>query len=234
MAISEGPTFIDGKYMIKKIILSLAVLVLALGAYFYIYKDLNKPKTDSCDISSTSSDCVKNAPESPEPSVPQSVITPISAKTPDLNKPVVIPDGWPADTQKIMKLKIESLISDLKKNPDSFDNWLNLGTQRKTINDYEGAGECWEYAGVIRPLNYVSYNNLGELYGYYLKDYKKAEENYLTAIKNGPDQVYIYRNMYEFYRNVTEDDAKAKAILGKGIATNPDTSKDLKYLLDNF
>lgn len=208
-------------------------MVLALGAGFYIYKDLNKkPKKPEqekqikqveqkssdniCSASATSSDCLKNV------------------KIPGLDKPILIPADWPADVKKLMKSKIESLVSDLKKDPDSFDNWIGLGVQRKAINDYEGAGECWEYAGVIRPLNYVSFNNLGELYGYYLKDYKKADDNFLTAAKNGPDQIYIYRNMYEFYRNILKDDVKAKAILQKGIAANPNTSKDLKYLLDNF
>ena len=205
--------------MLKKIISPALVLILALGAGFYIY---------------FGSFVTVPGVSAPESSASRPVITTINAKIPDLDRPTIIPDGWPADAKEMIKIKIESLVSGLKKNPDSFDNWLDLGIQRKAINDYEGAGECWEYAGAIRPLNYVSYNNLGELYGYYLKDYKKAEENYLTAIKNGPDQIYIYRNVYEFYRNVMKDDIKMKAILGKGITANPNTSQDLKYLLDNF
>ena len=182
--------------MLKKIILVLTVLILALGAGFYIYKDLNKPPTpgvgglgsDSsvCDTNSTSSDCVKSA----------------------LN----------TDTG----------------NPESFNELLALGLEKKRINDYEGARDAWERAGVVSPTNSISFNNLGDLYAYYLKDNKKAEENFLIAIKNGPNQIYIYRSLYEFYRYVMKDDAKARAILEKGIATNPATSQDLKYLLDNF
>jgi len=184
--------------MLKKIILALAVLILALGAGFYIYKDLNKPKTDFgsnqaeqknsnvCTEASTSSDCVKSAPNT--------------------------------DTS----------------NSDSFNELLALGLEKKGINDYEGARDAWERAGVVSPTNFISFNNLGDLYAYYLKDNKKAEENFLTAIKNGPNQIYIYRSLYEFYRYVVKDDAKAKAILQRGITANPNISKDLKYLLDNL
>jgi tetratricopeptide (TPR) repeat protein len=207
--------------MRKKIILSFFVFILALGAGFYIYFDLSKMSETEFPTSN-----ISNVPKQPEQKAEINI--------PDLDRPINIPNDWPANAQKLMKLKIESLISDLKKNLDSFENWLNLGVQRKAINDYEGARECWEYAEIIRPLNYISFNNLGELYGYYFKNYEKAEKNYLTAIKNGPDQIYIYRNLYEFYRNALKDDAQAKAILQKGIAANPDISQDLKYLLDNF
>ena len=165
--------------MLKKIILILIVLILALGAGFYIYKDLNKPKLPTPGVGSNQ----KSMPEN---------------------------------------------------NTDSFNELLALGLEKKGINDYEGARDAWERAGAVSPTNSVSFNNLGDLYAYYLKDNKKAEENFLTAIKNGPNQIYIYRSLYEFYRYVAKDNAKAKVILQKGITANPDISQDLKYLLDNF
>ena len=159
--------------MTKKIILALAVLILALGAGFYIYKDLNKP---------------------PTPGVGSNQV----------------------------------------EQSESLNELLALGLEKKRINDYEGARDAWERAGIVSPTNSVSFNNLGDLYAYYLKDNKKAEENFLTAIKNGPNQIYIYRSLYEFYRYVLKDDAKAKGILQKGIIANPNSSQDLKYLLDNL
>lgn len=153
---------------------------------------------------------------------------------PNLDRPINIPEDFPEDAKKIATEKIQKLSNELKANNDFFDGWLDLGIYRKMIGDYEGAKECWEYASAIRPLNSISFNNLGDLYGYYLKDYKKAEENFLKALENGPDQVYIYRNTYEFYRYVMKDDAQAKEILKKGIEINPDTSQDLKTLFDNY
>lgn len=209
--------------MLKKIILALAVLILALGVGFYIYSDFVSHR-------------VANIPTEPKTDFGenQQIEQVEQLEYPDLDRPLTFPSGFPLDAQKIIKESVEKLVSELKQNPGLFDNWLELGIRRKTIKDYEGAEEAWEYAGAISPLNSVSFNNLGDLYAYYLKDYKKAEENFLTAIKNGPDQVYIYRSFYEFYRNVLKDNAKARAILEKGIAANPDTSQDLKYLLDNF
>ena len=108
-----------------------------------------------------------------------------------------------------------------------------MGVYRKIIGDYEDAREVWEYAGAIRPQNSVSFNNLGELYAYYLKDNKKAEENYAKAIENDPSAIYIYRNFFDFYRYVAKDTIKSPTILEKGIAANLATSSDLKSLFQN-
>ena len=79
-------------------------------------------------------------------------------------------------TLKIVTAKIQDLSSQLKKDSDNLENWLVLGVYRKMIGDYESAKEVWEYASAIRPQNSVSFNNLGELYAYYLKDNAKAEK----------------------------------------------------------
>ena len=130
--------------------------------------------------------------------------------------------------------KIKELVSSLKNDPANVDNWLILGVYRKILGDYDGAISVWNYVGVLSPTNYVSFNNLGELYAYQLKDNAKAEENYKKAIENGPSAIYIYRNFFDFYRYFAKDMAKARAILEKGIAANPATSSDLKNLLQTL
>jgi tetratricopeptide (TPR) repeat protein len=160
--------------------------------------------------------------------------SPSALNLPDLDRPIHITANLPEDAKKIALEKIKDLSDKLKENPDLFNYWLELGVYRKMINDYEGAKEAWEYAGVIRPKNSISFNNLGDLYGYYLKDQKKAEDNFLRAVENGTDKIFIYRNLYEFYRYVLKDNEKSRQILEKGIRLNPDTSQDLQVLLDNF
>ncbi|MFH1890621.1 MAG: hypothetical protein ABIJ91_03600 [Candidatus Kuenenbacteria bacterium] len=194
--------------MQKKIILIAIIIILAAGTGYYIYSDLVEPE------STTVVDSNKNQP--------------------DLDRPINFYIDIPEQAKTIYKNKIEELEKQLKNNPDFFNGWLDLGALRQEIGDYEIAKECWEYAGYIRPNNSTSFNNLGFLYGYYLNNPPKAEENYLKAIENGPNMVYIYRNLFEFYRDVLKDDTKAKNILQKGIELNPDTSQDLKYLLDNL
>ncbi len=195
---------------IKKILLGLVILFFAIGIGYYIWCDLNKKPQEQTE----QKEYLKQPP--------------------NLDKPMNITADLPEDVKKITEEKIKKLISELKQDPSLFENWLVLGIYRKMTGDLEGAIECWEYAAFLRPQSPIPFNNLGDLYANYLKDNKKAEENFLEAIKNGPDQIYIYRSFYEFYRYVIKDNAKAKQILERGISANPNTSQDLKNLLDSF
>ncbi|MEK7203306.1 MAG: hypothetical protein AAB653_03245, partial [Patescibacteria group bacterium] len=52
----------------------------------------------------------------------------------------------------------------LASNPEDFDAWLSLGGVKKTLRDYQGAEEIWLHLSEIRPVNSLSFNNLGDLY----------------------------------------------------------------------
>ena len=203
----------------KKILFIVFVLLVCGGLGFYFYKKLS-PKTQKG---------VKI-----EPVVITNNKPTVNASLPDLNKEIKITADMNEEAKRIATDKIQDLSSQLKKDSDNLENWLVLGVYRKTIGDYEGAKEVWEYASVIRPQNSISFNNLGELYAYYLKDNEKAEENYKKAIVNDPSAIYIYRNFFDFYRYFAKDTAKARAILEQGIAANPTTSSDLKNLLEGL
>ncbi len=230
------------KNTLIKIILGLFILALAIGVGYYIWRDVYKPNNNTqenaqdlllrnkkdagagVDVQGTGDFNVEQVPATDIVSIP----------IPDLNRDINISSNMAEDAKKIIRAKIEEMESELKKDSNNLDNWLVLGIYRKTIGDYEAAKEIWEYANILSPSNSVSFNNLGDLYAYYLKDNKKAEENFLKAVKNGPDQVYIYRNLYEFYRFALKNDAKAKKILQQGITANPKDSQDLQTLLQNF
>ena len=137
------------------------------------------------------------------------------------------------NAKKIAVAKIQDLSSQLKKDSDNLENWLVLGVYRKIIGDYEGAREVWEYASAIRPQNSISFNNLGELYAYYLKDNKKAGRKLRQSDRKRPVGHLHLPQSFDFYRYVAKDPVKARAILEKGIAANPSTSSDLKNLLEN-
>ena len=151
---------------------------------------------------------------------------------PDLDRKIVVPDYFPLEAKQIAKEKINALTRDIKDNPDYFNGWVELGIYRKMINDYEGTRDIWEYASFIRPQNSISFANLGDLYGYYLKEPQKAEANYKKAIENGPEQVMVYYNFHKFYIDVLNDTAKARAVLQQGISANPDNSDTLKQALE--
>jgi tetratricopeptide (TPR) repeat protein len=237
--------------MKKKILFIIFVLLICAGLGFYFYKKLAPKTQDGVNVGQSDSSSSQVAGNTVniggvtiqgEGDMKGVKIEPIAITNnkpaaniplPDLNKEIKITTDMSEDAKKIVTTKIQDLSSQLKKDSDNLENWLVLGVYRKTIGDYESAKEVWEYASAIRPQNSISFNNLGELYAYYLKDNKKAEENYTKAIENDPSAIYIYRNFFDFYRYFAKDMAKARAILEKGIATNPATSSDLKSLLQN-
>ncbi len=199
--------------MTKKILLILIILILLSGVGYYIWRNLSKSQNQG-----QNSEVQKKAEAMP---------------VPNLDRPLNFPASLPEEAKKIASQKIHDLSASLKQNPNNFDNWLELAIYLKTVQDYEGTKECWEYASYLFPQSYVPFGNLGDLYTYYIKDYKKAEGYFLTAIEKAPNQPYLYRNLYELYRYALKDDNKAKDILRKGIENNPNAS-DLRELLNSF
>ena len=209
----------------KWIFITIFIIIIAFTAW-YIYRDLKESKNQV----PPESLLANQKTGAPAGEMPANQI-----QIPNLDRPIDIPQNLTTeDIQNLIREKMAKLIADLKKNPSLFNTWLQLAIDRKMIHDYEGAKEIWDYLTVAMPNNPVAFHNLGDLYGYFLKDNQKAEENFLKALEKGPDQAYIYRSVYEFYRYVMKDDAKAKDILRKGIELNPNTSQDLKNLLDNY
>lgn len=82
------------------------------------------------------------------------------------------------------------------------DDWIAVGVIKKFFNDYEGARDAWEYAGVLYPANALSFANLGNLYAFYLRDIGKAEFNFRKAINSDPYQPGYYLNFADFYKTV--------------------------------
>ena len=117
-----------------------------------------------------------------------------------------------------------------------FDYWIQLGLHFKFINDYEAASQAWEYASLIRPGNSLSFQNLAELYGYYMQDKKSAEKNYTRALANvsGAGSWMVYRGAADFYKVVMEDEDKAISLLKEGIIADPDNAETLKNLLTEW
>ena len=154
---------------------------------------------------------------------------------PNLSGPILFKDSVSTKTKEEITKKMKDLSEELGKDNDYFDGWIQLGLYRKNIGDYDGAQQAWEYAGLIRPENSLSFGNLGMLYGYYLKDNIMAEKSFIKATKNDKTLIYLYAQFASFYHEVLKNDTKAKAILEQGIAANPGpASQDLQNLLKNL
>lgn len=149
---------------------------------------------------------------------------------PDLDRPVIFPGGYSVEDAKEITGQVAILAGALKVDSNRFNEWLDLGMLRKSIEDYEGAREAWEYASAIRPGNSLSFVNLGMLYGYYLREPLKAEANLLHAIENEPRFLDFYARMADFYIEVMKDKGKAADFLDRAIEKYPEWIgiKDLK------
>lgn len=151
---------------------------------------------------------------------------------PVLTGALVIDAKLPADAQKIIREQLTKLIAELQKDPSNEGNWVRLGVYRKIAADYQGAKIAWEYAKKLSPNDTVVYNNLADLYQFYLKDTAAAELNWKKTISLDPKFIPGYRSLYELYM-ATSRASMAKAILEQGIKANP-RSIDLYVLLGSY
>src|SRR3989344_5920346 len=204
-----------------------AVFALSASGWF-IWRDLNKENSEVAltDPSGTQTE-EKPASTTTENGAPKEVPKEdlLKAKMPSLTRAI------PADASPAAIQKINEAIGLIQGNYDYLQAWLQLGLLRNSVGDYEGAIEAWKFATLIRPQNSMAFLNLGDLYGWYLKDNIKAEQYLLAGIAAEPNIVYPYYKTYEFYADILKDAVKAKKVLQDGIASNPDSSQDLQKLL---
>ncbi len=115
---------------------------------------------------------------------------------------------------------------------DNFNSWKIIGALHKAIGNYEAARDVWEYMGIIRPENSLSFGNLGDLYMGFLVDFEKAEYNLLRAMQNEPQGMTYYRNLHTLYASGYKKEL-ADDVLLTGFKANPE-SVNLMTLLASF
>lgn len=119
--------------------------------------------------------------------------------------------------------------------PETFINWLQVGILKKTIGDYEGARDAWEYALRVEPQKPVLLKNLGDLYWHYLKEYPLAEKRFKELIASNHDDFMVYRSLSDLYRYAyTEKKDQADDILLEGLEKFPDKTTLMAALADVY
>jgi len=213
------------------------VAIIILGAGYYIYNDvIHISIVDEKSNTASTTELVDNIGVESDGDYTIEIVPldkKVNVPVPDLDKIIVFETDISTETQNILKQKIEEVSSELKKDSNLVDKWIELGVYRKNIGDYDGAVEVLEYALVLQPRSRNAYHNLGELYGYYIKDSVKAEESFLKAIEIVPGDIYLYFKITEFYNDVLNDTEKARQIVERGIEASP-SSEDLKSLLESL
>jgi len=136
---------------------------------------------------------------------------------PSLSRPINVIVSLSQESEAIVTARLKQIIDSLKKNPNQLSLWLELGVYRKTIGDYEGAREAWEYAATRESKNYIAQLNLANLYTQEIKNYPLAERHRLKVIELNPSED-AYEQLYQLYRyNYKEKEQFADDILIKGL-----------------
>lgn len=151
---------------------------------------------------------------------------------PDYTKPLVVSTSLTAAEKLRYQTGYAQLQALIKTDSMDFNAWVSLGTLNLMAGNYATARTIWDYVSTVWPGNYVTPNNLGDLYMNYLHDYVKAESNFLQAIKLKADDLNPYKNLFTIYTTTSykPTNTAAEDILKKGIAANP-KAVDLQVLL---
>ena len=224
----------------KKTLGIIGLSIVAILAGFLIYRDMRKrentqPATTINGVTMTGNGSVAVEPIGSSTASSTTISGQNLPPPPPLDRSVAPLSTLTPQVVKIVDADMAATIATLKSNPMRIDAWIDLGLQRKELGDYIGARDAWEYAKALgQDTNIVPWNNLGDLYHYYLKDYPKSELNWKKVIALKPDYIQAYRGLFELYfYSYTEKADQIPVFLKAGIAKNPN-SPDLKQMLADY
>ena len=161
--------------------------------------------------------------------------TPVSnIPAPEHAAPLTLSSSVSADVVKALNAQYAQIQSILAKDPTNFAAWIDLGIVRKTGGDYTGAAADWTYVSKIYPTSGVAFDDLGDLYMNFIKDYPQAELVLKQAVALNPHDVSAYENLFALYTSYGYKGASAGvSIMNEAIAANP-TSPDLHVLFARY
>lgn len=116
----------------------------------------------------------------------------------------------------------------------NFRSYMEAGSVKKGVGDYEGARDIWEFVNSVRPKNSVSFANLGDLYANFLNNNEKAEANYLKAIENDPSDPSYVRSLLELYQYRLPSRLGFQESLFKNAAEKNESNPEFWLILANY
>lgn len=118
----------------------------------------------------------------------------------------------------------------IAQNPSDFNAHVELALAKADLGDRDAAAETYRTMNQRFPGNYLSFQNLGQLYEDAGK-YDLAAEQYLLAINNAPRIAHLYRKIVNLYTYQLKNRASdLPRILQKGLGVMPG-SIDLMAML---
>ncbi len=236
--------------MIKKIIIVVLAIIVLAGSAWFIYKDLNKNNnvivpngeqtTGGISYETASSTQATSDKQDLEF---KKLALEIAAQR------ILFKTGISEAKKEEIQKQVQDIYSKIESDYKGLNLWIDLGLLKQSVGDYDGAKEAFEFANKISPKNYVSFQNLGFLYGFYLKNPIESEKNYLKSLENDPSNTQVYLDLADIYfydykektaeipdfllkgiKNVNESEQTLlKARLGKYYAEIKDYPSAIKY-----
>ena len=118
----------------------------------------------------------------------------------------------------------------LENDPLAVESWVRLGQIKKVFNNYTGARDAWEYvSSIIEPDALLSFN-LANLYGFDLKDSKRAVEYYERALELDSDNYDYVIGTIDYYRTMDDKRNRINELIGVALSINPGDSSLLSYI----
>ena len=207
--------------MKKIIVLAVLSVVIIAGIWLGMYKFVPEDGVPVDDASATTTpsdlenDSLSDAPQAKDTSLESEALKIIA-------RPVVVKAELSEATKKLALDKIKESSDLIRLNYDYANPWYDLGAYRKLIGDYDGAIQAWTFVVKIRPNDYVSLSNLGDLYAFTLGKYYIAEEYFLGSIARNPQNVDAYIQLVSIYEyHDTPKSTLSEPLLLNGISANP-------------
>lgn len=160
--------------------------------------------------------------------------SPNAPTAPDYNASVLFSASVSAATRDQINAKLSATRREISNNPHDINQWIALGGLYELASDYSNAEKIWLYVSLKWPSEPTAFGNLGDLYMNYLKNYPKAEANYLADIHLRPIDLNAYHALFSLYTTkYKQGTAAAENILKQGISANP-KAVDLQVLLARY
>ena len=208
----------------KLTIYSISLLLLALGSFF-VYKEISN---NNSKVVVDNSYPNMNSATSTDTSIVINKLDCSEVKD-FLDHSFVFSVNFNAEVKNAYSKKISDTVSILKADCNAFSAWLDLGIYASSIGDYDSAKISWETASKIQPNYFLPYHNLGNLYGFSLKDLPKAEEYYFKAISKNFESLNSYSDLADLYLYGGQVQ-KAITLLTNGLNESVSTNSHLFFL----
>ncbi|HTR18435.1 MAG TPA: hypothetical protein VMH91_00425 [Candidatus Paceibacterota bacterium] len=212
------------------------IALVALVAYLSLRGNSNSGNPAQSSATSTTTSSTSTTVSNLGYTITQVPISnPAPAKAPSYNGAIACPSTMSQEQCLSIQSRDATIIAALNADVTDAPAWIELGTLREETGDYAGAAAAWNYVIALYPNKSSGYYNLGDLYLNYVRDYPKAEANYLLALKYAPQDTSIYVDLFTLYTTTSYKPTATSAedILKQGITANP-KAVNLQVLLARY